>query len=146
VWASIDALALLQNQLNETVCRHIAKGLSTVAFSSGEDVIYRELKQFQHQQVADEEMRKDGGIPTYAETLLYLRCLRTLGRDDILEKIPTPIPSITELNDTGLLDPDDNAALDELLFLARLQAKSSEVALEESCSTSIRPHLTHINP
>jgi len=86
-------------------------------------------------------MRKDGGIPTYAETLLYLRCLRTLGRDDILERIPTPIPSITELNDAGLLDP-----MDELLFLARLQAKSSEVALEESCSTSIRPHLTHINP
>jgi len=91
-------------------------------------------------------MRKDGGIPTYAETLLYLRCLRTLGRDDILERIPIPIPSITELNDAGLLDPDDNAAMDELLFLARLQAKSSEVALEESCSTSIRPHLTHINP
>jgi len=116
----------------DAVYRHIAKGVSEIVhYSYGESIAYRELKQFKRQQQADEEMRMEGGIPTYAQTLLYLRCLRALGKNVMLERIPTPIPSIAELYDAGLLDPDDNATFDQLIYLIRLEAESSEMALEE---------------
>ena len=127
VWASTVALSLFQNEPDqEAVCQGVARGLANYTFNSDEDLGYKELKSFRDQQQADEEIRKQGGIPTYAYTLLYLRCVRALGKDVSLAKIPIPIPSIEELLETGVLDY--NPPFDEVLMMLRIHAESVVVA------------------
>ena len=109
VWTSTVLLTLLQNEPNQdVVCQSIATGLAKVVFNSDEEMAYQELRVYQREQEEDNKVREQGGIPIYSYTLLYLRCLRALGKDLDLSKIPVPMPSVAGLLDAGLLDPQNN--------------------------------------
>jgi len=128
VWASTVGLALLQNESDQMdVCHGVAKGFATVVFNSDGILGYAELKSFRNQLQADEDLRKRGGIPTYSYLLLYLRCLRALGKDASLAKIPVPIPSIRELLDTGVLKKTDSPSFEESLTLQQIHVESAGV-------------------
>jgi len=129
VWTSTVLLSLLQNQPDQdAVCREVAVGLAEVVFDSDAEVGYQELWAYQRQREADAKLQEQGGIPTYAYTVLYLRCLRALGKDLDLRKIPIPIPSISGLMDTGLLDPQDNPDFGVIGGMHPLLAGSYQVA------------------
>lgn len=130
VWASTVALGLYQNEPDQdAVCESVGRGLAAL-LGSDEETGYRELKAYKDQQATSPKVRAQGGIPTYHLLLLYLRSRRALGTGSNLAAIPIPIPSISELLDTGLIEPDDNPLPDAILLLAELEARGTAVANE----------------
>ncbi len=131
VWASTIALTLLHEEPDiEAVLRRISGGFAIVVFGSDVDDAYQEIRAFQLHQQADDVIREQGGIPTYAYALLRLRCLRAMGRDIDFGDIPVPIPSITELMATKILEPEDHGSIEEALLFIPAHSIGVQVAKE----------------
>ena len=98
VWTSIIAHILLQNEANQdAVVEGIGKATASL-FGTEAGATLRELRACSIQHVADQETRKSGGVPSYEYSLIYLRCLKALGKQvPDFGDIPVPIPSMAEV-------------------------------------------------
>lgn len=141
VWTSTVLVTMFQNEADQhAVCQGAASGLANVVFDSDEQIGYQELWSYMRQAEADNDTGQKGGIPSYAYTLLYLRCLRALGKDTRFSEIPVPIESISGLLHSGLLDSEDNPniiTITNLMTAHRLSCESA-VDFHQSCLRKAR--------
>ena len=129
VWASTVAVYLLQNEPHQDSVTHdIATGLATVVFDSDEGVGLAELHAYQTQREADNRIRAEGGVALYGDTLIYYRCLRALGQPLDITAFPTPISSVSELIDMGLVE--DAGPPKTILSIAPVLVESIKTAKE----------------
>ena len=128
VWTSTLAVYLLQQQPNqEAVTEGVAVGLASIVFESDENVALAELRAYQGQRLADERIRAEGntgGTGYYASTLIYLRCLRALGRQIDFTRFPIPVKSLEELVGDGLVAARDLGSPETIIVIPAILVDS----------------------
>ncbi|MDA1096976.1 MAG: hypothetical protein O3B84_06950, partial [Chloroflexi bacterium] len=131
-WSSTIALYLLRQQSavdQATVVDGIARTFADW-FESDQETAIRRLNQYNTQIDADDKLWRDGGVPTYGNTLLRLRCLAALGLDIDLDQIAVPIHRIEGLLESGIVSYEWLGSIEEMIVVQVLLASSAKEARE----------------
>ena len=95
-WSRVLMLTMqgVSEEFEEHLCRVTDGFLADMVFGYGDPRnTYEDLRMFQIQLRADDELREAGGIPTYAYTVLRLMLIKALTGEDRLTFVPSPISS-----------------------------------------------------
>ena len=136
VWASTITLHLAGNPGEDSVCRDVTTSFANVGFASSPNVTYRELRAYQLQLLEDAKLGRQGSIPLYALDFLYLRCVKALGENLDLQRLPSPvpIPSVAYLIDQRLIPEEyflDLSGLEIPLLIQSLLVESIQSAKKQ---------------
>ena len=122
-WSRVLMLTMqgVSEEFEEHLCRVTHGFLADMVFGYGDPRnTYEDLRMFQIQLRADDELREAGGIPTYAYTVLRLMLIKALTGEDRLTFVPSPISSMSALIEEGNIDRHGLGEMEDSLCLQRI--------------------------
>jgi len=127
LWSRVLSITVFGNpgfrddRIEEELCRVTHGWLADMVFGYGDPRnTYEDLRMFQIQLRADDELREAGGIPTYAYTVLRLMLIKALTGEDGLRFVPSPISSVSALIEEGNIDLRWLGEMEDALCLQRI--------------------------
>lgn len=122
-WTRVLMLTMqgVSEEFEEHLCRATDGFLGDMVFGYGDPRnTYEDLRMFQIQLRADDELREAGGIPTYAYTVLRLMLIKALTGEDRLMFVPSPILSVSGLIAEGNIELGWLGEMEDALCLQRI--------------------------